>query len=60
MFKHFVYQLVPIDNLTHVPGPVAQYSAESVYNTLCTEIMALVHLIMPNKELMIKDTDVVP
>ena len=30
------YQGGPIDHCTHVPGPVAQYSAESEYNAACT------------------------
>ena len=35
------YQVVPIDHGTHVPGPVAQSSAESEYNAECTVGMAL-------------------
>ena len=31
---------------THVPGPVAQSSAESEYNTACTAGMDLVHFMM--------------
>ena len=34
------YQGVPIDHGTHVPGPVAQSSAESEYNAACTAGMA--------------------
>ena len=34
----------PIDQGTHVPGPVAQSSAESEYNAACTAGMALAHL----------------
>ena len=30
------YQGGPIDHVTHVPGPVSQYSAESEYNAACT------------------------
>ena len=33
------YQGGSIDHGTHVPGPVAQYSAESEYNTACTADM---------------------
>ena len=34
------YQGGPIDHGTHVPGPVAQSSAESEYNAACTAGMA--------------------
>ena len=34
------YQGGPIDNGTHVPGPVAQSSSESDYNAACTAGMA--------------------
>ena len=34
------YQCGPIDHGTHVPGPVAQSSAESDYNSACTAGMA--------------------
>ena len=37
------YQGGPIDNDTHVTGPVAQSSAESKYNAVCTAGMALAH-----------------
>ena len=30
------YQSGSIDNFTHATGPVAYYSAESEYNTVCT------------------------
>ena len=49
-----------IDHFTHVPGPVSQYSAESEYNTACTEVMALAHSRTINNELLNKDTDVFP
>ena len=39
------YQGGPIDYGTHVPGPVAQSSAESEYNAGCTVGMALSHFI---------------
>ena len=35
------YQGGPIDHVTHVPGPVAQSSAESEYNAACIAGMAL-------------------
>ena len=35
------YQGGPIDHGTHVPGPVAQSSAESEYNAACTAEMTL-------------------
>ena len=41
-----LYQGVPIDHGTHVPGPVSQSSAESEYNAACTSIMALAHFRM--------------
>ena len=34
------YQCGPIDHGTHVPGPVAQSSAEREYNAACTVGMA--------------------
>ena len=37
------YQGGPIDHGTYVPGPVAQSSAESEYNSACTAGMALAH-----------------
>ena len=40
------YQGGPIDHGTHVPGPVAQASAESEYNAACTTGMALAHFRM--------------
>ena len=40
------YQGGPIDHDTHVPGPVAQSSAESEYNEACTSGMALAHFRM--------------
>ena len=41
-----MYQGGPIDHGTHVPGPVAQPSAESEYNTACTSGISLAHLRM--------------
>ena len=37
------YQGGPIDQGTHVPGPVAQSIAESEYNAACTTGMELAH-----------------
>ena len=54
------HQRGPIDNCTHVPGPVAQSSAKSEYNEECTAGMDLEHLRMMNIELLNKDPDVVP
>ena len=54
------YQGVPIDHFTHVPGPVAEYSAESEYNAACTVGMDLAHFRIPNKKLLKKYPDVVP
>ena len=36
----------PIDHGTHVPGPVAQFSAESEYNAACTAGTDLAHFRM--------------
>ena len=54
------YQGGPIDHDTHVPGPVAQSSAESDYNAACTAGMALAHFRMLIHELLNEDTDMVP
>ena len=54
------YQGGLIDHGTHVPGPVAQYSAESEYNTACTAGMALAHFMILIHELLNKDPDIVP
>ena len=40
------YQGGPIDHGTHVPIPVAQFSAESEYNASCTAGMALAYFRM--------------
>ena len=53
------YQGGPIDHSMHVPGPVAQYSAESEYNAACTAGMSLSHFRMLNKEFLDKYPDVV-
>ena len=45
---------------THVPGPVAQSSAESDYNAACTAGMALSHFRMLLHELLNEDPDMVP
>ena len=54
------YQGGPIDHGTHVPGPVAQSSAENEYNAACTVGMALAHFIMLDHELFNEDPDMVP
>ena len=54
------YQGWPIDHGTHVPGPVAQSSVESEYNSACTAVMALAHLRMLINYLLNKDPDIVP
>ena len=46
------YQGVSIDHCTHVPGPVAQSSADSEYNSTCTEVISLAHFRMLNNELL--------
>ena len=55
-----LYQGEPIDHNTHVPGPVAQYSAESEYNAACTAGMALAHFRMLVHEMLNEDPDMVP
>ena len=54
------YQGGPIDHGTHVPGTVAQSSAESEYNAACTAGMALAHFRMLIDELLNKDPDIFP
>ena len=54
------YQGGPIDNGTHVPGPVAQSSAESEYNAACTAGMTLAHFIMLVHEFLNEDPEMVP
>ena len=54
------YQGSPIDHGTHIPGPVAQSSAESEYNTACTAGMALAHFRMLIHELLNEDPYKVP
>ena len=54
------YQGGPIDHCTHVPGTVAQYSAERYNNAACTVGMAIAHFSMLNNELLNKDPEVVP
>ena len=50
---------MPIDHVTHVPGPVDQSSAESEYNASCTAGMYLVHSSMLIHELLNKDPYIV-
>ena len=54
------YQCVPIDHFTLVPVPVAQYIAESEYNSAYTAGMALSHFRMLNNEFLNKCPGVVP
>ena len=54
------YQGGSIDHGTHVPGPVAQSSAESEYNAACTAGMALAHFRILVHELFNEDPDMVP
>ena len=55
-----VYQGGIIDCGTHVPGPVAQSSAESEYNTACNTGKALEHFRVLINEFLNKDPDIVP
>ena len=43
-------QVGPIDHGTHVPGSVAQSSAESEYNAACTTGMTLSHFRHSSRE----------
>ena len=54
------YQGGQIDHGTHVPGPVAQSSAESEYNAACTAGMALAHFRMLVHELLNEDLEMFP
>ena len=54
------YQGGPVHQATHVPGPVAQSSAESEYNAACTAGMALAHFRMLKSELEGKNPDEIP
>ena len=54
------YQGGKIDHGTHVPGPVAQSSAEIEYNVACTAGMVLAHFRMSIHELLNKDPNIVP
>ena len=54
------YQGGPIYHGTHDPGPVAQSSTESKYNSSCSAVMALEHFRMLIHELLNKDPDIVP
>ena len=54
------YQGGPIDHGTHVPGPVAQSSAEIEYNAACTAGIALSHSRMLVHDLLNEDSDMVP
>ena len=53
------YQGGPIDHAIHVPGPVAQSSAEIEYNAACTSVMALAYFRMLINEMLKKDPDIV-
>ena len=54
------YQGGTIDYGTHIPESVAESSAESEYNSVCTEGMALANFRMLIHELLNKDPDIVP
>ena len=53
-------QVGTIDHGTHVPGPVAQPSAESEYNATCNTGMSLANFRMLIFELLNKDPYIVP
>ena len=53
------YQDGTIDHGTHVPGPVAQSSAESEYNAAYTAGISLAHFRMLIHDFLNKDLDIV-
>ena len=53
------YQGGPIYHVTHVPGPVAQSSAESEYNAACTAGIVLAYFSMLIHEFLNKNPDIV-
>ena len=54
------YQGGTIYHVTHVPVLVSRTSAESEYNAACTAGMALAYFRILIRELLNKDTDIVP
>ena len=54
------YQGGPIYHGTNFPGPVAQFSTESEYNTACTSEVDLANFRMLIQELLNKDPYIVP
>ena len=56
----YFFEVGEIDHGTHVPGPVAQSSADTEYNAACTAVMTLAHFRMLIHELLNKYLDMVP
>ena len=54
-----LYKEVPIDNLTHVPGPVSQFSAVNEYKDSYNVVIYLAHFSMLNNKSLSKNIDVV-
>ena len=54
------YHSGPIHHCSHVPGPVAQYSAESNHNAASTTGMPIQHFMILKNEFLTKDSYVVP
>ena len=54
------YQGEPIDHGTHVPGPVAQSSAENEYNAACNAGMALAYFRILIHEFLNEDPEMIP
>ena len=54
------YQCVTIDHVKHVPGPVAQSSAESEYNAAWNTGIDLAHFRMLIRALLNKYPDIIP
>ena len=55
-----IYQSGPIDNFTHVPGTVSQYSDESEYNVEFTSGISFARFRMLNNDFLNKYPYVVP
>ena len=53
------YQGGPIDHCKHVPGSVAQFSADVEYKASCTVGTVISHYRIPDNQLLNKDSDVV-
>ena len=62
MFRiiYYIFLGGRLDHVTHVPGPVAQSSADIEYNASCTAVMTLAQFRILIHELLNKEPDIVP